>query len=271
LDSISRAQHAHLETHCSITWLDDRNRLNVRTSSQTPFLTQAKLCYLLGLPSQSVRVFCERVGGGFGAKQEAITEDICALATLRTGKPVKLEYTREEEFGATTRHPMKLHVKAGASPDGTLTALQIRYVSNTGAYGSHGATTLFHSTGESGALYRCPNKRIDAYAVYTNTVPAGAFRGYGLSQTVFAVEVAMHELARGLKMNPFEFLRRNVIRRHRWPTGRIRTVLTQHRNAKITAPRESPKHFRAAPMQGFADAVLQAQCIATDDPRLKGE
>jgi putative selenate reductase molybdopterin-binding subunit len=210
--STSRAQHAHLETHCSITWLDDHNRLNVRTSSQTPFLTQAKLCYLLGLPSQSVRVFCERVGGGFGAKQETITEDICALATLRTGQPVKLEYTREEEFSATTRHPMKLHVKAGASRDGTLMALQIRYVSNTGAYGSHGATTLFHSTGESVALYRCPNKKIDAYAVYTNTVPAGAFRGYGLSQTVFAVEVAMDELARGLKMDPFEFRRRNVIR-----------------------------------------------------------
>lgn len=210
--STSRAQHAHLETHCSITWLDDQNRLNVRTSSQTPFLTQAKLCYLLGLPLHDVRVFCERVGGGFGAKQETITEDICALATLRTGKPVKLEYTREEEFATTTRHPMKLHIKAGASRNGTLTALQIRYISNTGAYGSHGATTLFHSTGESVAIYRCPNKKIDAYAVYTNTVPSGAFRGYGLSQTVFAVEAAMDELARGLKMNPFDFHHRNVIR-----------------------------------------------------------
>jgi len=210
--STSRAQHAHLETHCSITWLDDHKRLHVRTSSQTPFLTQAKLCYLLGLPAHDVRVFCERVGGGFGAKQEAFTEDICALATLRTGKPVKLEYTREEEFGATTRHPMKLQIKVGASRDGTLTALQIRYVSNTGAYGSHGATTLFHSTGESVAIYRCPNKKIDAYAVYTNTVPSGAFRGYGLSQTVFAVESAMDELARALKMDPFEFRRRNVIR-----------------------------------------------------------
>jgi putative selenate reductase molybdopterin-binding subunit len=210
--STSRAQHAHLETHCSMTWLDDHNRLHVRTSSQTPFLTQAKLCYLLGLPSHAVRVFCERVGGGFGGKQETITEDICALATLRTGKPVMLEYTREEEFGATTRHPMKLHVKAGASRDGTLTALQIRYVSNTGAYGSHGATTLFHSTGEAVALYRCPNKKIDAYAVYTNTVPAGAFRGYGLSQTVFAVESAMDDLARQLGIDAFDFRRRNVIR-----------------------------------------------------------
>jgi CO/xanthine dehydrogenase Mo-binding subunit/aerobic-type carbon monoxide dehydrogenase small subunit (CoxS/CutS family) len=208
-----RAQHAHLETHCSIAWIDEDRRLNVRTSSQTPFLTKAKLCYLFSLYPDSVRVFCERVGGGFGAKQEIVTEDICALATLRTGRPVQLELTREEQFfGSTTRHPMTVHVKVGARQDGTLTALQLRIVSNTGAYGTHGGSVLFHSTGESVAVYRCPNKKIDAYAVYTNTVPAGAFRGYGLSQTIFAVESAMDELARCLGMDPTEFRHRNVIR-----------------------------------------------------------
>jgi CO/xanthine dehydrogenase Mo-binding subunit len=106
----SRAQHAHLETHCSIAWLDN-DRLHVRTSSQTPFLTQAKLSYLFGLPLDQVRVFCERVGGGFGAKQQMVTEDLCALATLKTGRPVQWEYTREEQFYAsTTRHPMTFHV-----------------------------------------------------------------------------------------------------------------------------------------------------------------
>jgi len=208
-----RLQHTHLETHCTISWIDENQRLNVRTSSQTPFLTKAKLCYLFSLYPDSVRVFCERVGGGFGAKQEMVTEDICAFATIKTGRPVQLEYTREEQFfGATTRHPMKVHVKAGAKRDGTLTALQLRIVSNTGAYGSHGGSVLFHSTGESVAVYRCPNKKIDAYAVYTNTVPAGAFRGYGLSQTIFAVESAMDELARSLNMDPIEFRHRNVIR-----------------------------------------------------------
>jgi len=208
-----RAQHAHLETHCTISWIDENQRLNVRTSSQTPFLTKAKLCYLFRLYPDSVRVFCERVGGGFGAKQEMVTEDICALATIKTGRPVQLEYTREEQFfGATTRHPMKIHVKAGAKRDGELTALQLRIVSNTGAYGTHGGSVLFHSTGESVAVYRCPNKKVDAYAVYTNTVPAGAFRGYGLSQTIFAVESAMDELARALNMDPIEFRHLNVIR-----------------------------------------------------------
>lgn len=211
--SPQRVQHAHLETHCSIAWVDEDRRLNVRTSSQTPFLTKAKLCYLFGLYPDAVRVFTERVGGGFGAKQELVTEDICALATLRTGRPVQLEYTREEQFyGSTTRHPMKIHVKAGARRDGTLTALQLHIVSNTGAYGTHGGSTLFHSTGESVAVYRCPNKKIDAYAVYTNTVCSGAFRGYGLSQTIFAVESAMDELARRLEMDPIEFRHRNVVR-----------------------------------------------------------
>lgn len=210
--SVQRAQHAHFETHCSIAWLED-GRLNVRTSSQVPFLTRAKLCHLFGLFPENVRVFCERVGGGFGAKQEMVTEEICALATLKTGRPVQLEYTREEQFlGATTRHPMTVHMKAGARKDGTLTAISMRIVSNTGAYGTHGGGVLFHSTGESISVYRCPNKKIDAYAVYTNIVPAGAFRGYGLSQTIFAIECTMDELARSLKMDPLEFRRRNVIR-----------------------------------------------------------
>lgn len=208
-----RAQHAHLETHCSIAWVDDAGKLNIRTSSQTPFLTRAKLCRIFGLPPHGVRVFCERVGGGFGAKQEMTTEDICALATLKTGRPVRLEYTREEQFvGGPTRHPMTVRVKLGARRDGTLTALQMRTVSNTGAYGNHGGAVLFHSSCESVGVYRCPNKRVDAYAVYTNNVPAGAFRGYGLSQTIFAVESAMDELARALGMDPIELRQRNVIR-----------------------------------------------------------
>jgi CO/xanthine dehydrogenase Mo-binding subunit/aerobic-type carbon monoxide dehydrogenase small subunit (CoxS/CutS family) len=211
--STQRAQHSHLETHCTISWLDESGRLNVRTSSQTPFLTRAKLCYLLGLSPANVRVFCERVGGGFGAKQEVITEDICAFAAIATGKPVKLEFTREEEFVAcTTRHPARLHIKMGAACDGRLTAIELQYVYNTGAYGSHGSAVLFHSTGEAIAIYRCPNKKIDARSVYTNTVPAGAFRGYGLSQTIFAIESAVDEVARGLKIDPIEFRRRNIIR-----------------------------------------------------------
>jgi CO/xanthine dehydrogenase Mo-binding subunit/aerobic-type carbon monoxide dehydrogenase small subunit (CoxS/CutS family) len=209
----SRAQHAHLETHASIAWVDDSGRLHVRTSSQAPFLTKQALCYLFDLDPTNVHVFCERVGGGFGGKQEMLTEEICVLAVLKTGRPVKLEFTREEEFiGAPSRHPMSIHVKAGARSDGTLTSLQMRVVSNTGAYGNHGSETLFHACGNSIGVYRCPNKKVDGYAVYTNIVPAGAFRGYGISQTTFAVESAMEELARSLQIDPIEFRLRNVVR-----------------------------------------------------------
>lgn len=211
--STHRAQHAHLETHGSIAWVDDDKRLNVRTSSQSPFIARDKLSYLFGISIGSVRVFCERMGGGFGGKQEVLTEDLCALAALKTGRPVKLEFTREEEFvGTSTRHPMRTEIKLGALRDGTLTAMKLRIVSNTGAYGNHGAETLYHGCSESVAVYRCPNKKIDAYAVYTNTVPSGAIRGYGLTQTVFAVESAMDELAQSLNLSPFELRRRNMVR-----------------------------------------------------------
>ena len=207
-----RVQHAQLETHCSITWLDN-GRLNVRTSSQTPYITKQKLCYIFDLMPESVRVFCERVGGGFGGKQEVLTEDICAFATLKTGRPVMIEFTREEEFiAATTRHPMSVRMKVGARRDGTLTAMEVRVVSNTGAYGNHGGETLYAACGEAVAVYKCANKKVDGYTVYTNMVPAGAIRGYGMTQTIFAVECAMDEVARSLKMDPYEFRRINVVK-----------------------------------------------------------
>ena len=178
-------------------------RLNIRSSTQTPFLTRRALCGIFDLDPANVRVFCERMGGGFGAKQEMLVEDIVALAVLKTGKPVKLEFTREEQFiGATTRHPMRVRIKAGARRDGRLTAMQMHVVSNTGAYGNHGRHVLYHACGECFAVYRCDNKKIDAVVVYTNTVPSGAFRGYGLPQTNFAVESAMDELAREHRHGP---------------------------------------------------------------------
>ena len=123
--------------------------LMLRSSTQTPFLTRRALCDLFDLPMERVRVFCERVGGGFGGKQEMLTEDIVALAVLRTGRPVRLEFTREEQFiGAPSRHPMRVTVTLGARRDGTLTAMQLRVVSNAGAYGNHSAGVLYHGCGE---------------------------------------------------------------------------------------------------------------------------
>jgi putative selenate reductase molybdopterin-binding subunit len=210
--STSRAQHVHLETHGSIAWRDADGRVQVRTSSQAPFIVQQKLSHLFALPIRDVHVFTERVGGGFGGKQEMVTEDLCVLAALTTGRPVKWEYTREEQFtAATTRHQMTTRVKLGAKRDGTLTAIQIYVVSNTGAYGGHGSETLGAALASPITVYRCANKKADGYAVYTNVVPGGGFRGYGASQSTFAVESAMDELARTLGLDPFAIRRKNMI------------------------------------------------------------
>ncbi|MCC3265964.1 molybdopterin cofactor-binding domain-containing protein [Arthrobacter gengyunqii] len=207
-----RLQHMALETHGSIAFFDEAGRLVVRTSTQVPFLIRRALCRVFGLKPASVRVLTGRVGGGFGGKQEMLTEDLAALAAIKLNRPVQLELTRQEQFTATTvRHPFSVRVRAGARRDGTLTALELDVTTNTGAYGNHAPGVMFHGCGESVAVYRCDNKKVDARAVYTNTVPSGAFRGYGLSQMIFAVECAMDELARGIGMDPLEFRRRNVI------------------------------------------------------------
>jgi CO/xanthine dehydrogenase Mo-binding subunit/aerobic-type carbon monoxide dehydrogenase small subunit (CoxS/CutS family) len=215
--STSRVQHVHLETHGSIAWTAPDGRIHVRTSSQAPFIAQQKLCHIFGLRARDVHVFTERVGGGFGGKQEMLTEDLCVLATMKTGRPVKWEFTREEQFaGATTRHPMITKVRLGARSDGTLTAMEFRVVSNTGAYGGHGGETLAAALAGPLAAYRCPNKKADGYAVYTNMVPGGGFRGYGSSQTTFAIECAIDDLAKKLGLDPFELRRRNMIRPDDW-------------------------------------------------------
>src|SRR6266545_1004367 len=210
--SLPRIQHAHMETHGSIAWRTTDERVHVRTSTQTPHLTKKKLAYLFGMYPEQFHVFSECVGGGFGGKQELLTEDLCVLAALKTGRPVKWEFTRSEQFtSATTRHPMRITIKLGAKKDGTLTAMQIHTVSNTGAYGNHGGEVLASSLGSAMATYRCPNKKGTGYAVYTNTVPSGAFRGYGATQPAFAIESAIDELGRKLGIDPFTMRRKNMI------------------------------------------------------------
>jgi CO/xanthine dehydrogenase Mo-binding subunit/aerobic-type carbon monoxide dehydrogenase small subunit (CoxS/CutS family) len=208
-----RVQHAPLETHAAVAWLDAEGQLVVRSSTQVPFLVRDALAHVLGRAPDTIRVLAGRVGGGFGGKQEMLVEDIVALAAIRTGRPVQLEFTRAEQFAATTcRHPFSARVRLAASADGTLTAMALDVLADTGAYGNHASGVLYHSCGEAIGVYRCANKRVDGQMVYTNTPPSGAFRGYGLSQTIFAVESAMDELAHLLRMDPATLRRRNMIR-----------------------------------------------------------
>ncbi|MFJ3408044.1 molybdopterin-dependent oxidoreductase [Promicromonospora sp. NPDC090134] len=212
-----RVNHVALETHGARAWLEpssgEGDVLHVRTSTQVPFLVRDELARLLDLPQDRVRVVAGRVGGGFGGKQELLVEDVVALATLRTGRPVQWELTREQQFTTVPcRHPFRVTVRAGASATGELTALAIDVLADTGAYGNHAPGVLFHGVHESMAVYRAPNKRVDAESVYTNNVPSGAFRGYGLGQVQFAIEGALDELAARLDLDPVEMRRRNVIR-----------------------------------------------------------
>jgi putative selenate reductase molybdopterin-binding subunit len=207
-----RVAHTHLETHATIGWIDETDRLVLRTSSQVPFLVQTEICRLFERDPSTVRVFTARVGGGFGGKQEILTEDIVSLAVLTTGRPVQYEFTREDEFTLSpTRHPMEVQVTLGADARGLLTAIKVDLLSDTGAYGNHGPGTMYHSCSESISLYNAPNKRVDARCVYTNNVPSGAFRGYGLGQVIFAIESAMDELARVTGIDPFELRRLNSV------------------------------------------------------------
>lgn len=207
-----RVQHTHLETHGAVGWLDDDGRLVIRSSTQVPFLVRDELCHIFGLERHRVRVFTARVGGGFGGKQEMLVEDVVAAAVLRTGRPVRWEFTRSDQLTvAPCRHPMRVDVTVAADADGILTALAIDVLNDGGAYGNHSASVMFHGCGESVEVYRCPNKRVDGRSVYTNNRPSGAFRGYGLGQVVFAVESAMDELAVQLDLDPYELRRRNVV------------------------------------------------------------
>ncbi|NQX13514.1 molybdopterin-dependent oxidoreductase [Microbacteriaceae bacterium VKM Ac-2855] len=207
-----RIAHTHLETHGTIGWLED-DKLVLRTSSQVPFLVRDEIARLFDRDPASVRVFTTRVGGGFGGKQEILTEDLVALAVLKTGRPVQYEFTRTDEFTLSPcRHPIRVDITLGATVDGRLTALAIDVLSDTGAYGNHGPGVMFHGTSESVAAYNAPAKRVDAQCVYTNNLPSGAFRGYGLGQVIFGIESAMDELAVKLGIDPFELRRINMVR-----------------------------------------------------------
>ena len=205
-------QHFHLEPHVCVSWVEPDGTVTVRSSTQVPFHCQRVIAELFDLPRERVRVYKGKIGGGFGNKQEIMTEDLCVLATLQTGRPVRWEFTREEEFiGSTSRHAMQIHLRVGMKRDGTLTAMEMRAIANTGAYGNHGEQVVFLTGSMPLGVYRCPNQRFVGRAVYTNTMPAGAFRGYGATQGVFAVECHLDEMARQLGLDSLELRRRQLI------------------------------------------------------------
>lgn len=217
---VPKVQQAHIEPHVAITYWDENDRLVIRTSTQVPFHVRRILAPVLDLPIKRIRVIKPRIGGGFGGKQEILMEDVAAHLTIATGRPVKVEYTREEEFiAARSRHPMKIHLKTGFKRDGTITANEMYNLSDTGANGCHALTVTGNTGHKAMALYvgdgpyrKAPNIRYYADIVYTNHPPAGAFRGYGVPQGFWPVERHMERIARFLNMDSIEFRMKNAIR-----------------------------------------------------------
>ncbi len=218
--AVPKAQQAHIEPHVALTYWDEDDRLVIRTSTQVPFHVRRQLAPVLGLPIKRIRVIKPRIGGGFGGKQEVLMEDVPAHLTIATKRPVIYEYTREEEFtAARSRHPMRIKMKTGVKRDGTITANEMYALSDTGAYGCHALTVTGNTGHKSMALYvgdgeyrKSPNIRFYADVVYTNTPPAGAFRGYGVPQGYWPVERHMEKIGRALNLDPIEFRLKNAIR-----------------------------------------------------------
>lgn len=205
---------AMMETFRSYAYVDAFDRLNVVSSTQVPFHVRRMLSSALEIPKTKIRVVKPRIGGGFGAKQTGCCEIFAAFVTWKLKKPSKIIYTREETFTASnSRHEMKMHVKIGAKQNGEILAIDLHTLSNTGAYGEHGSTTVGLSGHKSLPIYNhVLASRFTYDVVYTNTMQAGAYRGYGATQGQFAVESAVNELAEALHMDPCELRLMNIVK-----------------------------------------------------------
>ena len=205
-------QQTMMETFRSACYLDHFGRLNVISSTQVPFHVRRILGNALDIPASKVRVIKPRIGGGFGAKQTAVCEIYPAIVTWMTGRPSKIVYSRyESQICSSPRHEMEITVRAGADENGIVKAIDVYTLSNTGAYGEHSSTTVGLTGHKSIALYR----NLEAYrfsfdVVYTNTQSAGAYRGYGATQGINAVESAINELAHKMGMNPVRIRELNM-------------------------------------------------------------
>ena len=220
---------AMMETMRSYCYIDTYGRLNCVSSTQIPFHVRRILSNALEIPKSKINVVKPRIGGGFGAKQTACCEIFTAFVTWKLKKPSKIVYTREETFAASnSRHEMKMHVRIGATKDGTIEAIDLYTLSNQGAYGEHGPTTIGLAGHKSLPLYNhVKASRFTYDVVYTNTMRAGAYRGYGATQGQFAVESIINELADELNMDPCEIRFKNMTRENE--------VLSQYYNEELNA------------------------------------
>ena len=208
---VKAVQQAMMETFRTTTYMDTYGRLNILSSTQIPFHVRRILANALDIPKSRIRVIKPRIGGGFGAKQTVVAEVYPAIVTMVTGKPAKIIFTRKESLIASSpRHEMEVTVKLGADSTGKIHALDVYTLSNTGAFGEHGPTTVGLSGHKSIPIYQTDAFRFRYDVVYTNHMSAGAYRGYGATQGIFAVESMVNRLADRLHMDPSEIRYMNM-------------------------------------------------------------
>lgn len=210
---VHQVQQVSIEPHVALSWWDEDDRLVIRTSTQVPFHVRRMVAPLVGLPVRRIRVVKPRIGGGFGGKQEMLIEDLCAHLTIATGRPVRFELTRTQEFTSSrSRHAQTLRFRSGVDANGKLVGMDLRIVADTGAYGTHALTVQTVSGFRGLSTYWLPAARFDCDVVYTNKPVAGAFRGYGAPQALFGLEQHMEEFALELGVDPLEFKQLNWIK-----------------------------------------------------------
>ncbi len=206
-----QVQQCPTETHICYSYMDG-DRLVIHASTQVPWHLRRQVARLVGLKQNKVHVIKERVGGGFGSKQDILLEEVCAWATCVTGRPVYFHYTREEEFIAnTSRHVAKVTVKLGATKDGRLTAIKMNFRANTGPYGNHALTVPSNGPALSLPLYPCDNVDFQVTTYYSNICPTGAYQGYGAPKGNFALTMAMAELAEQLGIDQLDMVEINRV------------------------------------------------------------
>jgi putative selenate reductase molybdopterin-binding subunit len=201
-----------LEPHVVYTRMDG-DRLIIHASTQTPWCVRRTVARALEISENKIRVIKERVGGGFGSKQDVLLEEVAAYLTWTTGRSILFRYSREEDFiASSTRHPMKIKVKLGAKKNGRLTAVYMDVKANTGPYGNHCLTVPVNAVSKSLPLFLCDNVGFDVKSYYSNIPPTGAYQGYGAPQGSFALQTAMAELAAKLGINQLELIEKNRVR-----------------------------------------------------------
>ncbi|MCJ7824347.1 MAG: molybdopterin-dependent oxidoreductase, partial [Anaerolineales bacterium] len=217
--------HVFLEPECSIAVPSADGRMEIYVGSQIPYADREQVACSLGLPDEHVRVIGTPVGGGFGGKEDIAGQIHAALLANACKRPVKILFDRQESMLVhPKRHATQIRVRIGARQDGTLTAVETELYGDTGAYASLGEKVMTRATTHSTGPYNIPHVRADCFAMYTNNPPAGAFRGFGVTQSCFAIESLMDELANTLEIDPVELRRKNVLQvGHATNTGQMLT------------------------------------------------